>query len=89
MQFVFISQVLRLLRKLPQKTPEQNQAYNECKMHFYKGGAIFVLGFAIWNVDNLMCGELTEVRREFGGSELVGALTQGERVPSFVMILRD
>jgi len=77
MQIVFFFQVHRLFSKVPRGTPTQLMLLQEAKMHFYKGCIIFVGGFAIWNVDNLMCGQLTRVRTEFGGSELVGMLTQG------------
>jgi dihydroceramidase len=41
----------------------------------WSGTAIFLLGFAIWNVDNQFCDALTAYRGKYG--DVVGAFTQG------------
>jgi dihydroceramidase len=33
---------------------------------FWTGGALFLLGFGIWNLDNIFCGTLTGWKRVFG-----------------------
>jgi len=68
-------QTVRLFKRLPSSTPEQIRNRAECKRHFVGGIFTFLLGFAIWNVDNIFCAQLTVFRSHHG--ELVGALTQG------------
>jgi len=57
------------------RTEEQRRLIETCKGHYYKGVVTFLLGFAIWNVDNLFCDRLTMFRSRHG--EVVGALSQG------------
>jgi len=75
MQVVSMYHVRKLFQALPVATQEQRRQRDECRMHFWKGAGTFLLGFAIWNVDNLFCNGLTSLRSSHG--ELIGALTQG------------
>ncbi|KAG9027333.1 hypothetical protein FRB95_007847 [Tulasnella sp. JGI-2019a] len=75
MQGVTILHVTQLFKGLPKATAEQARVRNECKGHFYKAMAMCLLGFAIWNVDNIFCDQLTALRASHG--EIVGGLTQG------------
>lgn len=74
-QVISIAQGRRLFLRLPKDTPDQIRKREECKANFYKGSATFLLGFAIWNVDNIFCGGLTSFRANHGW--LAGMLTQG------------
>ncbi|KAG8856319.1 hypothetical protein FRB96_006470, partial [Tulasnella sp. 330] len=74
MQAVTILHVTRLFKGLPSATPEQARVRNQCKNHFYIAMATCLLGFAIWNIDNIFCDHLTALRAKHG--EVVGALTQ-------------
>jgi len=75
LELVSVNQVLALLRNLPTSTALQARKKDECRENFIKGVATFILGFAIWNVDNILCDGLTSFRA--GKGEIVGALTQG------------
>lgn len=76
MQAVIITQVVRMFKSLPNGTAEQVRMREECRSQFYKAAGFCALGFAIWNVDNVFCDNLTAIRSQHG--ELVGLLTQGE-----------
>ncbi|KAG8998272.1 hypothetical protein FRB94_006970 [Tulasnella sp. JGI-2019a] len=75
MQVVSVLQGVRLFESLPSATAEQRRMVSACKYHFFVGAGVFLLGFAIWNVDNLFCVQLTAFRSKHG--EIAGALTQG------------
>ncbi|KAG9008068.1 hypothetical protein FRB94_013725 [Tulasnella sp. JGI-2019a] len=75
MQAIIITQVVRMFKRLPRETAEQVRMREECRSQFYKGAGFCLLGFAIWNVDNIFCDHLTGIRS--GKGELVGLITQG------------
>jgi len=74
-QVVSTTQIVRLFKSLPTATASQTRKREECKQNFIKGAATFLLGFAIWNIDNEFCDTLTAFRA--GKGELIVALTQG------------
>ncbi|KAG9038201.1 hypothetical protein FRB95_002641 [Tulasnella sp. JGI-2019a] len=76
MQAIIITQVVRMFKRLPRETAEQVRMREECRSQFYKGAGFCLLGFAIWNVDNIFCDHLTGIRS--GKGELVGLITQGK-----------
>ncbi|KZT55676.1 alkaline phytoceramidase [Calocera cornea HHB12733] len=58
-----------LLQRLP------TAVRKHCTHLLLSGTFIFLLGFAIWNVDNQFCDALTRYRGHYG--DVVGAFTQG------------
>ncbi|KZO92281.1 alkaline phytoceramidase [Calocera viscosa TUFC12733] len=68
-QVLTTSRSIVLLRRLPPILRKQ------CTRLLLSGTFIFLLGFAIWNVDNQFCDALTRYRGHYG--DIVGAMTQG------------
>jgi len=75
LEAVSVARTVPLIKTLPTASATQLSRRNECGSNFRKGIATFLLGFLIWNVDNLFCDGLTSLRA--GRGELLGALTQG------------
>jgi hypothetical protein len=69
--------IRQLMQQLPNDTPASKARYQECQRNFYIGLGTFLLGFAIWNVDNIFCDGITSIRAERG--EFWSAVTQGWR----------
>jgi len=65
-----VRQTILLYRLPPDSVPRRESA-----ALLWSGTFIFLLGFAIWNVDNQFCESLTTYRGMYG--DVVGALTQG------------
>ncbi|KIO27981.1 hypothetical protein M407DRAFT_243175 [Tulasnella calospora MUT 4182] len=74
-QAITIPGVMRLLKEIPTITASQARKRQECKSNLFKGIGTFLLGFAIWNIDNILCEGLTGLRQ--GRGEWVNMLTQG------------
>lgn len=74
-QAITVPGVIRLMKELPTVTASQARKRQECRSNLFKGIGIFLLGFAIWNIDNILCEGLTGLRQ--GRGELVNMLTQG------------
>ncbi|KAG8785091.1 hypothetical protein FRC12_017989 [Ceratobasidium sp. 428] len=73
-----------LFRTAPKTIPQAD--LRAAKHYILSGSLLFILAFAIWNVDNIWCDAWTDLRNHFwrmsGGSMsglgvLVGAVTQG------------
>ncbi|KAG8856069.1 hypothetical protein FRB96_006636 [Tulasnella sp. 330] len=75
MQVVSVLQGVQLFEGLPSSTSEQRRMASACKYHFVAGAGVFMLGFAIWNIDNIFCVQLTAFRSRHG--DIMGALSQG------------
>ncbi|EJT97010.1 alkaline phytoceramidase [Dacryopinax primogenitus] len=68
-QFLTTARNYVLLQTVPPSVRKQ------CHRILWSGAITFLLGFAIWNVDNQFCDTLTQYRGHYG--DVVGALTQG------------
>ncbi|KAG9094999.1 hypothetical protein FS749_011336 [Ceratobasidium sp. UAMH 11750] len=72
-----------LFRTAPKSIPPAD--LNAAKHYIRSGSLLFILAFAIWNVDNIWCDAWTDLRNAFwrthsewtGFGVLVGAVTQG------------
>jgi dihydroceramidase len=68
---VFITYRLQELRG---RLPEGSKLKKDCT-HLLKTGAILtIVAFAIWNVDNILCDEITAWRNQVGA---IGVISQG------------
>jgi len=63
--------LLSLLRTVPSTSSVRDESYNV----MITGLGIFILGFAVWNVDNYFCEGLTQWRKIVG--EVFGWISQG------------
>lgn len=59
-----IGRICYLITQLPSK--ERHPAKGRVKRTIFSGMAIFALGFAVWNVDNLFCPTLRTWRAQAG-----------------------
>lgn len=71
-----------LFRTAPKSVPASD--LKAAKHYILSGSLLFILAFAIWNVDNIFCDAWTALRARFWSGEswsglgvLVGAVTQG------------
>jgi len=74
-QAVSISQLVGIFKNLPIRTVEQARKREECRHNFITGTVTFLLGFVLWNLDNIFCDQLTAFRSRHG--EVIGAFSQG------------
>jgi hypothetical protein len=74
--------LLSLLRTLPTTSSVRDESYNV----MITGLGIFILGFAVWNVDNYFCEGLTQWRKIVG--EVFGWVSQGLFCSLFTYVSR-
>jgi len=80
MELVSVGRGMAMMKEVPEDTPERRRKKKECSSNFIRGVLTFALGFAIWNLDNLLCDGLTSLRiSQRGGvlGEVLGMITQG------------